>query len=188
MRGPDRRAAWRVRPLRIPTFRLGVRTGLFGLVGIGAVGLVAIAAPDVRETVIRVELTVAGGVIAWIALGRVRSIAAAPSSIFLAPADPGPQATPEIGSLLAVDTDVRMAAASRFGVETRLKPTLRSLAAARLARSRGIDLDSAPVSARRLIGDDLWDLIAAAPAAVDDRAPGVPLRQIERAVAELEAL
>jgi hypothetical protein len=177
-------------PARSPVrrLRIGPRRTALGIVVLAAATLIVVAAPEARETIIRLELAAAGTLLAWLVLGRVPWIAAAAPSTFTTQADAAPQGSPEIGVLRAIDTDLRMATATRFGLETRLKPTLRALTAWRLLRSRGLDLDALSDEAGGRVGPELWAMIDPTRTSGDDRAPGAAVEAIERAVSQLEAI
>lgn len=70
-----------------------------------------------------------------------------------------------------------------------VRPVLQEVAAARLALTRGIDLEREPAAARAALGEELWDLVdPGRPARTDAIGAGVPLATVERLVARLEAL
>jgi hypothetical protein len=88
-------------------------------------------------------------------------------------------------SLAKLEREVALAPVTAFDFHARLRPTLREIAAYRLA-NRGIVLDSASPAARAALGDELWELLRSDRRAPEDRnAPGVPLARV-RAV--LDAL
>jgi hypothetical protein len=73
-------------------------------------------------------------------------------------------------------------------VHQRLRPVLREVAAARL-RPHGVWLDRAPEEARRLLGDELWELVRAdRPRPPEPHAPGLSLEQLNSVVTRLERL
>ena len=73
-------------------------------------------------------------------------------------------------------------------VHLRLRPALREIAAARLG-SRGISLDRSPGDARRILGEDLWELLRPdRPRPADPRAPGMKLAQLTELTDRLEDL
>ncbi len=70
----------------------------------------------------------------------------------------------------------------------RLRPVLQEIAAARL-RPHGVWLDRNPDEARRLLGDDLWELVRAdRPRPSDPREPGLSIDQLHSVVTRLERL
>jgi hypothetical protein len=71
----------------------------------------------------------------------------------------------------------------------RLRPLLREVAAYRLQAQRGIDLDRAPGTARRLLGEVAWNLTAGEDAlAAEGRSVGTSLAAIRETVQRLEEL
>ena len=97
-------------------------------------------------------------------------------------------AAPEVPSLKSIDTTLRMAAASAFGVEFMLKPLVRELVAWRLAREQSIDLASEPEAARDAMGEPLWRLIHVEDPSRDLGAPGLPRAELEAAIDDLERI
>jgi hypothetical protein len=90
---------------------------------------------------------------------------------------------------LGVITDIVTAGSSTAAdVHRRVRPLLREIAAAQLAR-RGIGLDRDPQQARALIGEDLWELVRADRPAPETRdAPGMTLVQLTALTDRLEAM
>ena len=81
----------------------------------------------------------------------------------LPPSDPAkrprPQRPPErIVQLESLARTLELAEASSFDLHNRLRPILREVAAARLAR-RGVSLDRQPERARDLLGVRAWELV-----------------------------
>ena len=73
-------------------------------------------------------------------------------------------------------------------VHQRLRPVLQEVAGARLHR-HGVWLDRNPAEARRLLGDELWELVRAdRPRPAEPRAPGISMEQLSAAIARLEGL
>jgi len=109
-----------------------------------------------------------------------------------------PDAEPPAGYVppddAAAEQDVRMArldASLRRASETgehyaRVgRPMLRSLAAQRLRDRTGVDPDTDPTTARRLLGEELWQIFATPP---DEHAPPPPKEELQRLVAAVERL
>jgi hypothetical protein len=66
---------------------------------------------------------------------------------------------------------------------------LREAAAARLAAGHNVDLARRPDAARKLLGEDVWQLLRPdRPQPVDHDAPGIPMRQLRSVVDTLEKL
>lgn len=158
---------------------------LAGLAGI-ALFVVAVAPPDMQGFAARVSIVVVGVVAASIAIARSTPALAASPERFEAELRQAPPDPPEIAGLRAVENDLRMSAASAFGVEFRLKPVLRDLARWRLARDHATDMDADPEAARRILGEHLWQLVRPTEAFPEMRAPGVPLADLQAPITWLE--
>lgn len=73
-------------------------------------------------------------------------------------------------------------------VHRRVRPLLRDIAAAKLAR-RGIGLDRDPRHARELLGEELFELVRAdRPAPLTRDAPGMTLAELSALTDRLEAM
>ncbi len=73
-------------------------------------------------------------------------------------------------------------------VHHRLRPVLREIAAVRL-RGRGLRLDLDLDRARRLLGDELWEIVRPGrPMPADGFGPGVSGTELRRLIDRLEAL
>ena len=88
-----------------------------------------------------------------------------------------------------MEREVALGLSTAFDLHYRLRPSLRGIATELLAARRGIDLDASPEAARRLLGDDAWEIVRG------DREPsrehfaaGVDIASLRRAVSALEAL
>ena len=93
-----------------------------------------------------------------------------------------------LASLEKIERELEMATQSAFDTHYRLRPLLRELAAARLARA-GVELDRPGSRAAELLGPETWELVRpdrVRPA--EHHAAGVRLAAVEHAVAALEQL
>jgi len=91
--------------------------------------------------------------------------------------------------LVVTERDITLGTASARHFHSRLLPVLREAAATRLAAHHNVDLERQPDAARRLLGDDAWEVVRPdQPEPDDSNAPGVPLPQIRALVDTLEAL
>jgi hypothetical protein len=76
-----------------------------------------------------------------------------------------------------------------FDAERRLIPLLREIAAEQLESRHGIDLVGQPDKARRLLGDEGWDLLQPdRPPPGDRLAPGLDLDRMDSAVKAIEGI
>jgi hypothetical protein len=114
-----------------------------------------------RNAAVNSWLLAIGGIVLW-ALWRAigRSVPASRQGAFdnvrRVPPDP-PSKLPEVIAIEAVLLDAEW---SWSGVEHRLRPLLRRLAADRLLDRRQIDIETEPNAARQILGEELWALVA----------------------------
>jgi hypothetical protein len=174
--------------VRVGGRTFGRSTLVVAALGAAVVLAIAVAPPDARESTARVVLIAAGVLGAWLVLGRSAAVTASTPERFEAGLSRQPDATAEISSLRAVETDLRMSAASAFGLEYRLKPHLRELAAWRLLRNHGVDMDRSPEAARRLVGDELWQLMRPSDEPPEFREPGAGLAEVRAGIDRLERI
>ena len=91
--------------------------------------------------------------------------------------------------LVRVEREITLGAANAAHLESRLLPILREAAAARLAARHNIQLERRPEVARRLLGEDAWELLRPDRAEPADRnAPGLPFGRIRELVEAVERL
>jgi hypothetical protein len=97
-----------------------------------------------------------------------------------------PQRIPELERM---ERAVALGLATAFDLHYRLRPSLRGVATELLAARRGIDLDGDPDAARRVLGDDAWEIVRSdREVSREHFATGVDVASLRRAVAALEAL
>jgi hypothetical protein len=91
-------------------------------------------------------------------------------------------------SLAKLEREVSIAAVTAFDFHARLRPTLREIAAYRLA-NRGVVLDSGSPAVRAALGDELWELLRPDRRPPDDRyAAGLPLARVRAVLDALEKI
>jgi hypothetical protein len=96
---------------------------------------------------------------------------------------------PEPSAFAEVERQLQLAVAFADHSHRTLLPLLRSAAAARLSMRHGIELERQPDAARRLLGEQTWELVRPdRPSPADGLAPGPREEQIAAAVARLESL
>ncbi len=168
---------------------------------------------EVRSGAVNAWLLTIGGLLVWTcwrALAAALPTAAATEfdSVRGRPLEP-PSELREVKAIVGVILDAEW---SWRGVEFRLRPLLRRIAAARLIERYQVDLETEPAAAHRILGDELWALVgpgaygpdeaarAATPAAAETparpathrirthQARGISRATIRRAVDLLEAL
>ena len=125
--------------------------GAFAAVGLGVAVLVSPGAPGL--TVEIYLFVVAALVVAAVVLDVANALPLA---------EPVPLQRPPrsqyVGQLESVARALQLAEASSFGLHNTLRPIVREIAAARLAR-HGVSLDRQPERARALIGAQTWELV-----------------------------
>jgi len=97
----------------------------------------------------------------WRALAAALPPAAASEfdSVRIVPPEPATE-LPEVKAIVGVILDAEW---SWRGVEFRLRPRLRAIAAARLAERHQVDMEAEPAEAHRILGDELWALVGPGP-------------------------
>jgi hypothetical protein len=103
-------------------------------------------------------------------------------------APPGHPRATRPRELAKLEREVGLSTETAFDAFYRLRPTVRSVAAARL-RLRGVDLDAPTGTAEALLGPEAWDLVRADRARPRDHdAPGLTLDRIAHVVEAVESL
>lgn len=101
-------------------------------------------------------------------------------------ADSKPRRPP---SLARLEQLAALGVATSFDLQHRLLPPLRSIAGGLLASRRRVELEGEPETARRMLGDETWDLVRPARPAPQDRVSrGVSPAQLTRVAESLERL
>jgi len=91
--------------------------------------------------------------------------------------------------LVRIERDLTLGSANAVHLHTRLLPLLREAAAARLAAHHHVDLAWRPHDARRLLGDDVWELLRPDLMPEDAiGAVGLPLWRIRSLIDAIERL
>jgi len=161
---------------------------VLGVLGAIAGIAIAVAPPDSRGSVARLALVVGGVIVAWWLLRRSAAVTASSPERFDAGLRQPEAARSEIPSLRAVQNTLALTTASAIGSERRMKPLLRELAAWKLMRNRGIDLDASPIAARVVLGEPLWASLQGTDAPIEHGAPGIPLGVIQASLEQLEQI
>ncbi len=91
--------------------------------------------------------------------------------------------------LVRTEREITLGRSSAGHLHQRLLPILREAAAARLAAGHNVDLVRRPDAARKLLGEDAWQLLRPdRPEPRDHDDPGIPMRQLRTVVDTLEKL
>jgi hypothetical protein len=102
------------------------------------------------------------------------------------PLDVPPQRPRELERL---EREVYLSLGSGFYLHHRLRPLMREIAAHRLLRRHGIELDGRPDAARKLLGEEAWEwLRPERPEPRDRWAAGPPLSELRGVVDALERI
>ena len=168
---------------------------LYGLVRLPLLASLALGAalafvPGRRELALHVyELALATLALAWLVGLVTRTHAPAAESPFdLGLRRPRDEGEPVV-ELERLEREVSMATTTAFDLHFRLRPRLQRIAAQLLASRRGVDLTTNPTAARRLLGDDAWELVRPdAPAPTDRSGPGVGVTELRATLTALESL
>jgi hypothetical protein len=161
-----------------------VKLGL--LISIG-VGIAAFASPGLRTVLLDAYL---------VALGGVLLLALVRTTLAKAPAVKGSEFDRALAAMrrsrpdadeLELARDLELSRLNAFHLHLRVRPLLREIAAHRLMKSYGIDLDTEPGRARELVGASAWEVVRPdRPPPRDRLAPGPPLSSLREVVADLE--
>jgi hypothetical protein len=90
-------------------------------------------------------------------------------------------------TLARLEQEVALGHAGSFDLHHRLRPRLRGLAAELLAVRRGISLDAEQEQARRVLGEEAYELVRSdRPPPADRLARGIPIPELTRVVESLE--
>jgi hypothetical protein len=102
---------------------------------------------------------------------------------------PAPERPAHLEELERLEREVVIAQTTSFDLHFRLRPTLRRIASELLRSRRGIDLDGDPEAARRVLGEETWEIVRSDRPPPDDRfGPGIQLAAVHRVVDSLEAI
>jgi hypothetical protein len=134
--------------------RTAVHATALGALGAAGLGVALLATPGTPGLTVEIYLfVVAALVLAAVVLGVAKAL---PSAEPVPPQLP-PRSQP-VGQLESVAHALDSAEASSFELHNTLRPIVREIAAARLAR-HGLSLERQPERARALLGAQAWDLV-----------------------------
>jgi hypothetical protein len=159
-----------------------------GLITIGALfGL--FASTGIRARVLDAYLVAIAAVLMLMLIRAVRTLLPErPFSPFdRALAAMREQTPPSAG--LTLERDLELSRLNSFHFHMRLRPVLREIAAVRVKRRFGVELDREPGRARELVPAAAWEVVRPDRPPPDDRlAPGPTLPSLRDLVSELERL
>jgi hypothetical protein len=149
---------------------------------------IAVFASGRLEPAVRVYALAVCAVVLALAVGGLRQ-AFPPTTRRRAPRKAGARRADPPRSLAQLENEVTMSAGDALDFHYRLRPHLRVVAAGLLEGRHGVVLDEEPDRARRLLGDETWELVRADRSVPADRhGPGMPADALERVVVSLERL
>jgi hypothetical protein len=152
-----------------------------------ALGILAFTSSGLRDVLLDVYLLAMGGVLllALVRTTRAKAPAGGPSA--LEAALERMETVPPDSGELAVVRDLELSRESAFHLHVRLRPVLQEIAAHRLRKRYGVELESEPGRARELIGSAAWELVRPDRGPPADRLEqGPPLSHLREVVDELE--
>ena len=153
-----------------------------------AAAVAMILVPDRQALVLDVYLLSLGGLILLALVRATRAAHSTRPSAFeqaLRPARPK-HARPD--DLVRLEGQVTLATAAAIDLY-RFRPILQEAAAGRLLRRHGVSLERQPERARRLLGDDAWEIVRPGHDRPRDAfAPGLPLERLRAAVEAIERI
>jgi hypothetical protein len=165
------------------------RAAKLGLLVSVVFAVVAFVTSGLGAILLDVYLLVMGGVL-LLALVRITRIKA--------PVEAGSQLDRALSAMragqpqqeeLGLERDVEFSTLNAFHLHLRLRPVLREIAAHRLLKRYGVDLDAEPARARELVGAAAWGIVRPdRPSPRDRLAVGPPLSDLRKVVLDLERL
>jgi hypothetical protein len=153
-------------------------------------GVLLLMFPGRRELIAHIFTLVAAAILlfALLHLFRASLPPARPSAFDAALRRPRPRQT-TVPDLAQLEREVTLVLMTSFDVHYRFRPTLQGMARELLASRRGIDLDLHPETARRVLGEEAWEIVRPDREAPADRfGPGIDLPTIRATVTALEAI
>ena len=161
---------------------LTIALGALATVGLGVALLVS---PGTPELIVEIYLFVIASLVLAAVVFRVANALPRGEPVSLEQ----PPRSQRVGQLESVARALDLAEASAFDLHRVLRPIVREIAAARLAR-HGVSLDRQPERARALLGAQTWELVRPdreAPAGRSDRG-GCSRDELRQIVGSLEAI
>ena len=154
-----------------------------------ALALVAMSLPGRIDLATRVYALLVAAAALWLGLSALRR--AYPRETPLRPragrrGNERPLPPP---TLVRLEQACALGLTRSFDLHLRIRPRLREIAATLLATRRGVSLDGNPDAARRLLGNEAWELVRADRPVPENRlGPGIPAATLRRVVQRLESL
>jgi hypothetical protein len=150
-------------------------------------GILAFTSSGLRDVLLDAYLLALGGVLLLALVRTTRAKAPASRLSELERALDSMETIPRDSGELALVRDLELSTMSAFHLHIRLRPVLREIAAHRLRKRFGVELESEPERARELIGTAAWELVRPhRPPPAERLAHGPPLSHLREVVDELE--
>ena len=167
--------------------RIVSRAVKVGLTVSAAVGIVAFATSGIRAILVDVYLLAMGGVLLLALVRTTRAKAPAGAASAFDQALARTRSRPRDSGELAVTRDIELSRLNAFHLHARLRPLLREIAAHRLLKRYGVELDAEPGRARELVGAAAWAVVRPdRPPPADRLAPGPTIAELREVLSELE--
>jgi hypothetical protein len=148
---------------------------------------VLVLVPGRLPLAVRIYALIACAIALGLALSALRRAFPPARPLRPAPRKADPLGRPTV--LTRFENEVILGVANEFDLHRRLAPRLRTLATALLESRRRVSVERSAEDARRLLGDETWELIRADRPVPNDRlARGIPLTELARAVDSLERI
>jgi hypothetical protein len=148
---------------------------------------VLVFVPGRLPLAVRVYALVACAIALGLVLSALRRSYPPPRPLRPTPRKEDPPGRPTV--LARLENEVILGVANEFDLHRRLTPRLRRLAAGLLESRRHVSFEQSPDEARRLLGDETWELVRVdRPPPTDRLARGIPLDAAGRAVDSLERI
>lgn len=160
------------------------------VVGAAVLGVVVVFRRGASDVALDVYLLYLGGVLLLAFVQATREAAPPdPHAAFAKELSRRPRERERLTELSRQEREVALAVDAAYDLHARLRPTLRAIAAHRLASRRNVDLDREPERARELLGEDAWELVRADRPPPEDRFDrGIPRERLRAIVERLESV
>jgi len=136
---------------------------------------------------VRIYGLVISAVALAVALGALRR--SYPRARPLRPAQRRPVSRRPPSSLAHIEHETALGVAGAFDLHFRLVPRVRAIATGLLVSRRSISVETAPDTARSIVGPETWDLVRPDRPSPEDRlARGLPSSELRRVVESLEKI
>lgn len=158
------------------------------LVTVGAL-ISLVSSAGVRARVLDAYLVTIGGILMLMLVRTVRTLLPDRTMSPFAAALTAMRAPAPRSAELTLERELELARLNAFHFHTRLRPLLREIAAQRLRRRYGVELDREPARARELVPSAAWEVVRPDCQPPEDRlARGPSLDSLRTIVSELERL